>query len=82
MRRFTDVGALSVAQRAEEAFAVEAALSRVLSHPLGLLKVNVASDFLELAKVGHIFDELVMRAVEASVDVDLVLVHVERRLQR
>ena len=63
-------------------FAIEAALDRVLRHPLRLLEVDVPRDLLKLAKVLHVFYQLIVRAIEAGVDIDLVLVHKERRLQR
>ena len=72
-----DVRTLPVAERAEEIFAIETALCRVLSHSLGLLKVDVASNFLQFSEVLHVFDQLIMGTIETSIDVDLVLMHVE-----
>ena len=75
------VRTLSVTKRAEEVLAIESAPSRVFCHPLSLLKVYVASNFLELGKILHIFDQLIMRTIKASIDIDFVLMHVKWRLK-
>lgn len=75
------VRTLSVTKRAEEVLAIEAAPSRVLCHPFGLLKVYVASNFLELGKILHIFDQLIMRTIKTGIDIDFVLMHVKWRLK-
>lgn len=62
--------------------AVKTTLDGVLRHPLRFLEVDVPSDLLELAKVLHVPNKLVVRALEAGVDIDLILVHKEGRLQR
>ena len=76
-----NVSALSITEITKLILSIKASLDGVFGHSFRLFKVDIASDLLQLAKVSHVFDQLIVRAVEAGVDVDFVLVHLERLLK-
>ena len=76
-----NVSALTVTKGAEQVTAIKTTLDGVFGHSLGLFEVDVAGDLLKFAEVLHVFDQLIVGAVEAGVDIDLILVHKERSLK-
>lgn len=77
----SDVGALSGAESTELASTVEASFLRELGHALGELEVDLTGHVLQLTVVEDILLQLVQGALETRVEVDLVSVEEERRLQ-
>lgn len=79
---FCDVNALPITQRAKQILPIIASLGRVLRHSLGFVEVDVPRYLLQLTEILHIFNQLIMRTVEAGIDVYLILMHEKWRLQR